>query len=203
MSSTATSLASTPWQRLHGALMPDYNRKATVYWWTMVTIGLMVLLHCAGQVAVLPREALLQIIAGAAIATLAGFFPVRIPRSTNSFAAGEIFIFLVLLLHGPAAASLAAAGEALVGSWRTSKRWTSRIASPAMAIVSMFIAGTMLDAALTMLRSRGWYSDGLLMTAAMVFSIVYFVLNTVLATMVIHLKRSPTPAAPRWPACCS
>ena len=190
MSSTATSLANTPWQRLHGALMPDYNRKATTYWWTMVSIGALVLLHCAGQVAALPREALLQIIAGAAIATLAGFFPVRIPRSTNSFAAGEIFIFLVLLLHGPAAASLAAAGEALVGSWRTSKRWTSRIASPAMAIVSMFIAGTLLDSALTLLRTRGWYSDGLLMTAAMVFSIVYFVLNTVLATLVIHLKRN-------------
>jgi diguanylate cyclase (GGDEF)-like protein/PAS domain S-box-containing protein len=190
MSSNATALASTPWQRLHGALMPDYNRKATAYWWTMVTIGALVLLHCMAEVARLPREALLQIVAGAAIATLAGFFPVRIPRSTNSFAAGEIFIFLVLLLHGPAAASLAAAGEALVGSWRTSKRWTSRIASPAMAIVSMFIAGSMLDAALTMLRARGWYSDGLLMTAAMVFSIAYFVLNTLLATLVIHLKRN-------------
>ena len=125
MHSTATVPAASPWARLHGALMPDYNRKATVYWWTMVAIGLMTLLHCAGQVGQLPRVALLQVLAGAAIATFAGFFPVRIPRSKNSFAAGEIFIFLVLLLHGPAAASLAAAGEALVGSWRTSRRWTS------------------------------------------------------------------------------
>ena len=46
------------------------------------------------------------------IAMLAGVFPVRIPRSKNSFAAGEVFIFLLLLLHGPAAATLAAAGEA-------------------------------------------------------------------------------------------
>src|SRR5512147_2361263 len=106
---------TTPWGRLHGALMPDYNRQATVYWWTMVTIGALVLAYCAAEVLKLPRQALLQIIAGAAIATLAGFFPVRIPRSTNSFAAGEIFIFLVLLLHGAPAASLAAAGEALVG----------------------------------------------------------------------------------------
>jgi diguanylate cyclase (GGDEF)-like protein/PAS domain S-box-containing protein len=190
MSSTAAVPATSLWLRLHGALMPDYNRKATVYWWTMVAIGLMTLLHCAGQVAQLPRAALLQTLAGAAIATLAGFFPVRIPRSKNSFAAGEIFIFLVLLLHGPAAASLAAAGEALVGSWRTSKRWTSRIGSPAMAVVSMFLAGSMLQVGVDMLRSRGWYNDGLLMTAAMVFSITYFVLNTLLATLVIHLKRN-------------
>ena len=93
----------------------------------------------------LPRAALLQVLAGAAVAMLAGFFPVRIPRSKNSFAAGEIFIFLLLLLHGPAAAALAAAGEALVGSWRTSKRWTSRIASPAMAALAMFLAGSLLQ----------------------------------------------------------
>ncbi|HPG80364.1 MAG TPA: EAL domain-containing protein [Piscinibacter sp.] len=190
MHSTATVPAASPWARLHGALMPDYNRKATVYWWTMVAIGLMTLLHCAGQVGQLPRVALLQVLAGAAIATFAGFFPVRIPRSKNSFAAGEIFIFLVLLLHGPAAASLAAAGEALVGSWRTSRRWTSRIASPAMAVVSMFLAGSLLQMGVDMLRSRGWYNDGLLMTAAMLFSLAYFVLNTLLATLVIHLKRN-------------
>jgi hypothetical protein len=113
---------------------------------------------------------------------------VRIPRSKHSFAAGETFIFLVLLLHGAQAASMAAAGEALVGSWRTSKRWTSRIASPAMVIVAMFIAGSLLEAGLGALRARGWYSEGVLMSAAMLFSIGYFVLNTLLATLVIHLK---------------
>ncbi len=188
--SDLAATTTTPWQRLHAALMPDYNRKATLYWWTMVSIGVLVLMHCIGEVVQLPRAALLQIVAGAAIATLAGFFPVRIPRSTNSFAAGEIFIFLVLLMHGGHAAALAAAGEALVGSWRTSRRWTSRIASPAMAIISMYAAGSLLDVVLEGLRARALYNDGLLMTAAMAFSLVYFVLNTVLATAVIHLKRN-------------
>ena len=27
-------------RRLHGALMPDYNRKATAYWWTVVVLGI-------------------------------------------------------------------------------------------------------------------------------------------------------------------
>ena len=58
---------STPWGRLHRALMPDYNRKATAYWWTMVSIGLLVLAYCLGEVARLPREALLQIAAGALV----------------------------------------------------------------------------------------------------------------------------------------
>ena len=25
------------WRRLNQALLPDYNRKATVYWWTIVS----------------------------------------------------------------------------------------------------------------------------------------------------------------------
>jgi hypothetical protein len=45
-------------------------------------------------------------------------------------------------MHGPAAATLAAAGEAAVGSYRTSKRWTSRIVSPAMAAVAMLSPAT-------------------------------------------------------------
>ena len=33
-----------PWQALHAALMPDYNRKATVFWWSMVLAGIGALL---------------------------------------------------------------------------------------------------------------------------------------------------------------
>jgi diguanylate cyclase (GGDEF)-like protein/PAS domain S-box-containing protein len=180
----------TGWARLHAALMPDYNRKATVYWWAMVLLGVLTLLHAVHSVAALPAIAWAQIAAGMLVAMLAGVFPVRIPRSKNSFAAGEIFIFLLLLLHGPAAATLASAGEALVGSCRTSKRWTSRIASPAMAAVAMFAAATLLQLTLDTQRDFGFVNDGMLLVASMLFAVVYFVLNTLLVTMVPHLKRN-------------
>ena len=89
------------------------------------------------QVAAQPLAVRLQVAIGCAVAVMAGFYPVRIPGSKNSFAAGEVFIFLLLLMHGPAAAALAAAGEALVGSMRSSKRWTSRLVSPALAAIAM------------------------------------------------------------------
>ena len=38
MSSSANTSLS-PWAQLHTALMPDYNRKATAYWWTVVLLG--------------------------------------------------------------------------------------------------------------------------------------------------------------------
>jgi len=179
-----------PWLRLHRALMPDYNAKATMYWWAMVALGTMVLWYASSRVADLPSNAVLQIVVGSVIAAAAGFFPVRIPRSTNSFAAGEIFIFLLLLLNGPEAATVAAAGEALIGSCRTSKRWTSRIASPAMAAVAMFSAGSVLHALLGLLRSLDVVNAAVLLVTSMLFAVAYFMLNTLMVTLVMRLKRN-------------
>ena len=35
--------AAPVWRRLHQALLPDYNRKATAFWWTMVIAGACVI----------------------------------------------------------------------------------------------------------------------------------------------------------------
>ncbi|HJV63980.1 MAG TPA: EAL domain-containing protein [Albitalea sp.] len=190
-SAPSLDAAVSPWRRLHAALMPDYNRQAALYWWSVVAVGAAlialalrwVVLHLA------PAQGL-QVLVGVLVAMLAGVFPVRIPRSKNSFAAGEIFIFSLLLLHGPAAATLASAGEALVGSWRTSKRWTSRIASPAMAAVSMFCAGSLLDVSLHALRVPERGGAAALVAATTLFALAYFVINTLLVTLVPKLKRN-------------
>jgi diguanylate cyclase (GGDEF)-like protein/PAS domain S-box-containing protein len=174
------------WRRLHAALMPDYNRPATLYWWSAVAIGAVAIVLALHGVLQLDPDAWLQVAMGVAIAMVAGIFPVRVPHSKNSFAAGEIFIFLLLLVHGPAAATLAAAGEAAVGSWRTSKRWTSRIVSPAMAALAMWVVGTALHAALDKTHA----SAGLLLFATMAFAMGYFVLNALLVTAVPRLKRN-------------
>jgi len=54
----------------------------------------------------------------------------------------------------------------------------------------MRTAISLLELVIGALRAASLYNDGLLLTAAMAFSVVYFVLNTVLATAVIHLKRN-------------
>ena len=185
---------ATPWWvRSHRALMPDYNRQAAVYWWVMVLLGAAMLAYTLHTLLALSAADWVQVGAGVVIAMLAGLFPVRVPRSKNSFAAGEIFIFLLLLLHGPAAATLAAAGEGLIGSWRTSKRWTSRIVSPAIACVAMFSTGSLLQAVIAGARTLGLYSAGLLLVATMLCAVLYFVLNTLLITAVPHLKRNQWP----------
>jgi diguanylate cyclase (GGDEF)-like protein len=191
----ATNAAATEhwWLRLHRGLMPDYNRQATTYWCVMVLVGSAVLLHALRTVLALPSDPLLQVATISAVAMLAGLFPVRIPRSKNSFAAGEIFIFLLLFLHGPGAAALAAAGEAFIGSCRTSKRWTSRLASPAMGCIAMFAAGSLLEAGIAASQKLGVHSAGLLMLLSMLCAVLDFVLNTALVTAVPYLKRNQRP----------
>ena len=177
------------WWDLHARLMPDYNRRATLYWWTVVPLGAALIGWSLFSLAGASDELWLQMGLCIAMATLAGFVPVRVAGSTNSFTAGEIFIFLLLLLAGVEAATLASACEALVGSWRTSKRWTSRIASPAMAAIAMFVSGTMLQWLRGALHANHWTGDGLLPLAAIAFALTYFFINTLLVTMVPKLKR--------------
>jgi diguanylate cyclase (GGDEF)-like protein/PAS domain S-box-containing protein len=188
--------AGGPLQRLHQALMPDYNRKASVYWWSVVSLGVATLVYALCSVMRLPAPDAVQVVVGVAVTMLAGMFPVRIPRSKNSFAAGEIFIFLLLLMHGPAAATIASALEAGVGAWRTSARWTSRIASPTMAAVAMFATGSMLD--LIVHGPQEQFGQAALLVTSMAFALLYFLVNTLLVTLVPHLKKNQPLVLREW-----
>ncbi len=183
-------LRLNPLQRLHQALMPDYNPKTTAYWWAMVSLGTAAFVYSLLAVRSLPFEVIAQIFAGGALAAIAGFFPVRIPGSKNSFVAGEIFIFLLLLMHGAPAATIAAAAEAYVGAHRSSKRWTSRIASPAMSALAMLLAGQLLLALFGWMGAPLVGNAGLLLLAAMTAALVYFVANTLFVSLVFTLKRN-------------
>ena len=175
--------------RVHSALMPDYNPLASTYWWALVLLGSAVLVHAVLALWDMPMELQLQILFGCAVAMLAGLFPVRIPGSKNSFAAGEVFIMLLLMMVGPAPAALAAAGEAFVGSARSSKRWTSRLASPATASISMLLVGSAFKAASALFATGGASGEAMVLLLAMFFAIAHFGFNTLLITTVMHLKR--------------
>ena len=179
--------------RLHGALMPDYNPAATLYWWALVALGSAVLVHATLALWPLALAVQLQILFGCAVAMLAGVFPVRIPGSKNSFAAGELFIMLLLMMFGPAPAALAAAAEAFVGAARSSKRWTSRLVSPATASISMLAMGSAFKAVSSLFEGGGAVAgasgEAMLLLLAMFIAIAHFGVNTLLITTVMHLKR--------------
>jgi diguanylate cyclase (GGDEF)-like protein len=169
--------------------MPDYNRQATIYWWGVVPLGLLAVAWSAVAVASAPWEFALQACAGIVMAAVAGSFPITIPRTKTSFALGEVFTFLLLFLHGVEPAVLAAAAEAAAVSFRTSKRWTSRIGGPALAALSMTATGLMLQWMLAAAHNPGGIPLPVLAGIALWVSIVHFLLNTVLIAALPRLKR--------------
>src|SRR4029077_16930950 len=107
--------------------MQDYSPAARRYWWTVMFLGVWALIFAVSKVGQLEGMLLLQVLVGALVSAVVGFFPVRIPGTKTSIAGGEVFLSLVLLVYGAPAAVLAAVFEGTVASWRTSRRWTSRI----------------------------------------------------------------------------
>ena len=174
--------------RLHGALMPDYNRAAATYWWSLILLGATVLAVAVYAASLRPFPVQLQIVAVCVASMLAGGFPVPLPGTKTSFSAAEIFIFLGLLYVGLEAACLAAAAEAFVASMRTSKRWTSRLVSPAIAAFSIGVTGWAFLQAANALESRQLYGDGALLGLLPATAVVYFLLTGWLVRMILHLK---------------
>ncbi|HET9652654.1 MAG TPA: GGDEF domain-containing protein, partial [Usitatibacter sp.] len=119
---------------------------------------------------------------------LAGGFPVPLPGTKSSFSAAEIFIFLALLYIGLDAACLAAAAEAFVASARTSKRWTSRLVSPAVAAFSIGVTGWVFLEVVNALESQHLYGEGTLLGLLPATAVVHFLLTGWLVRMVLHLK---------------
>jgi diguanylate cyclase (GGDEF)-like protein/PAS domain S-box-containing protein len=177
--------------------MQDYTPAAKRYWWTTVFLGVWALVYAIAKVAQLEGMLLLQVLVGAAVTAIVGLFPVRIPGAKTAIAGGEIFIFLMMLVYGAPAAVLAAALEGAVASWRSSKRWTSRIGTPAMASLAMLICASAFDAARAQLGTIG-FSGGALLAVLLVFAALYFVANTLLTSTLIALKRGAPLAPRRW-----
>ncbi|HEX7466828.1 MAG TPA: EAL domain-containing protein, partial [Usitatibacter sp.] len=177
--------------------MQDYSPAARKYWWTVVFLGVWALIYAISRVGQLEGAQLLQVLMGALVAAIVGFFPVQIPGSKTCIAGGEIFIFLVLLVYGAPAAVLAAAVEGLVGAWRSSKRWTSRIITPAMASLAMLTCGSLFDFARDLIAKAG-LSSATLLVAAMLLSVLYWIANIFLTSALVALKRGAPIEPKRW-----
>jgi diguanylate cyclase (GGDEF)-like protein len=173
---------------LHARLMPDYNRAAATYWWGLVLLGASVIAVAAYEASLRPFPVQLQVLAVCIASMLAGAFPVPLPGTKSSFSAAEIFIFLGLLYIGLDVACLAAAAEAFVASARTSKRWTSRLVSPAVAAFSIGVTGWAFLQVAGALESRQLHGEGTLLGVLPAAAIAHFLLTGWLVRMVIHLK---------------
>ena len=169
--------------------MDDYTTAAKVYWWTIIVLGGVVLMLSANAVAQLPWGGKAELVLGVLLATVTGMYPVRVPGSKTSSSVAEVFIFLLLLDVGPEAAVIAAAAESVAISWRTSKRWTSRLGSPAMTAISLGVCGSAFAAAKSTLVASGHWGAGPEFTLLLALALAYFATGTLLIASLFNLKK--------------
>jgi diguanylate cyclase (GGDEF)-like protein/PAS domain S-box-containing protein len=184
--------------RLRQQHMHDYNRPATLYWLLLTVFGWAVIAASVRHVLEQPAAAAAQILAASVIAAVVAFFPIKLPASKNSIAAGDIFLFLVLLLHGPLAAVFASAAEATVASWRSSRRLTSRLISPASAALAMLACGSAFAVSAAAIERAGYGGDASVLALMLLLAVAYFFVNSGLSTSLIYLKRAAWPSFGEW-----
>ncbi|MDQ2780572.1 MAG: hypothetical protein M3Y32_13560, partial [Pseudomonadota bacterium] len=96
----ATQAPDAPATGARRGLLYDYNRAAAVYWWLVALAGALAFGWSVAELTTQPPHAVWQILGASAIAAVVGLFPLRIPTTKSSIAAGDVFIFLLLVLYG-------------------------------------------------------------------------------------------------------
>jgi diguanylate cyclase (GGDEF)-like protein/putative nucleotidyltransferase with HDIG domain len=177
--------------------MSDYNGGARAYWLATALVGTLALCYAITGALELDRIKLLEAGAMMAVVFLAGLHPVRIPGTQSFITVDDVFIFITALFLGPHAAVLVAVVAALVGSFRGSRRWTSRIGGPAMMAIAISVSASLFEWGLSSLRALQLLNTATLLTALLLFSIIHFLLNSLLMTAHQAIKRK-TAMLPLW-----
>src|SRR5258708_3289195 len=112
--------------------MSDYNPAAKTYWTVMVIAGASVFVWAIRHSFGFSPAQWAGFAGLLSLVIVAGSNPIRIPNTSSSFTAGDVFIFLGVLFLGIPAAIMIGVSDALVSAQRTSKRASSWIAAPAM-----------------------------------------------------------------------
>jgi diguanylate cyclase (GGDEF)-like protein/putative nucleotidyltransferase with HDIG domain len=128
--------------------MSDYNRAAKTYWIVMVCAGAVVFVWALQRCLGLSSIEMFELAGLLGLVILAAANPIRIPGTSSSFTAGDVFTFLTVLFLGVPAAILVGMVDSFVSSRRTSQRVASWIAAPAMMALTVLIAGEAFYAAL-------------------------------------------------------
>jgi diguanylate cyclase (GGDEF)-like protein/PAS domain S-box-containing protein len=150
------------------------------------------------KLAHLPASDLVQIVGWLLITAIASAFPIQIPRTKYSIATCDTIIFLLLAMHGTAAAAFAASLECLIGAVRSTPRLSSRIASTTAAPAAMAFGGTLFEVTQPSLQHAGWPNAAAHMAALAVGALVYLSISTMALMQIVYLKRGKRLSLAEW-----
>ncbi|MBN8488113.1 MAG: EAL domain-containing protein [Burkholderiales bacterium] len=187
-----------PLARFQATHLHDYSRPSVRLWWVIALAGALSLALALVEFMLWPAQRQVQVLGALGLVVAAALLSVQLPRSTYSFSVADAFNFSLLALFGPAAAVLGAGVEGIVGTMRTSRRLSSRVASPAAAMASWSIAGAAhaaIDAGLT---QAGLAPAMAVSVALLAASVLTYVGTTLPLMAMMTLKRHQWPSAAGW-----
>jgi len=176
----------------------DYTAAAERLWLAIALMGAAALAFSFVDIARKSANELLQIIGWTSLVAIAAAFPIRIPRSKHSIVTGDVLVFLLLAVHGTAAAAIAAGIEGLVGSARTSARLSSRIASVTSSAASMTFSGALFAVVRLWLEASGLPHGPAHLMALAIAALAYLVASTMGVMQIVCLKRGAWLSLTDW-----
>ena len=180
--------------------MSDYNRATRFYWWTSTTLGALVIGYSLAQASRFDGLEMAKLGALMATVVLVGLYPIQIPGTSSWITSGDVFVFLAVLVWGPAAATLVAATDAAATSLRTSKRMTVRLGAPTMMSIAIFASASLFELLLHILSEFNLAGTVILLGSLLLFSQIYFFLNTFLLAAFYAFKSRTAVFALWWVA---
>ncbi|MBQ0932322.1 EAL domain-containing protein [Ideonella sp. 4Y16] len=184
--------------RFHAQHLPDYSPASTRLWWAIALSGALALGIALDAFLGWPAERQMQVVGALALVVTAALLSLQLPRTSFSFSIADAFNFTLLVMYGPAAAVLGAGAEGLVGTMRTSRRLSSRVASPAAAMASWSLAGAAHAGLAALLVVSNLPPAVAEVLALLLASLVTYVGTTLPLMAMMTLKRQQWPAPRSW-----
>ena len=178
-----------PWAAFRAAHLHDYPPAALAAWGTITLAGILALGWAVMGVAALPQDQAPAVATALVLAALASYFSVRLPRTSYTVSVSDVFILTALATLGPAVATLAVGLESAVATLRNSRRWSSRISSPAASMAAMVVGGLAFTAVRDALVAQGLGPEIATLGALCGVAVVPFALTTLPLMAMLALKK--------------
>lgn len=177
--------------------LATFNRRTKVYWWAVTLSGFLALSLTLPQLFQLTGLAWAQLFTLAIVVFLTGLFPVRLPGTQCVATSSDIFIFLTALIFGIPAATCIAALDNFVATYRSSPRWSTRLASTAINAIAMLVSAQIFVWIWQQPQLFQADEKARLFTALLLFALAYFLTNTSLMAQ-YSAFRLDKPVLPFW-----
>lgn len=177
--------------------LSDYNRTSKLYWFAIVTIGLLTSVW-AFLFAFLSFSFIqwTQFIALLVFVAFASYYPIRIPGTEASITLSDTFVFLGVMLLGVPAGVLLGVADAFISSHRMTKRATSWFSGATFMAVAMLCSSCAFYFSFEVYTGINTYPLGVtpiglsqLGLPLLVLTITQYVLNSSLIATLFALKK--------------